>query len=366
MKSAIMKSAITTNQCLLLILSIVVVLFMVWWNKKNTIIEGNFVDDVTTALLAGVNTYTGDDSVLNAVPQWTDILPTAENTVATVTVSKPPDVSYISGDNCNTQSLLRSDYESDICTDYKGNYQTINQKCNALSNKNCGFVSCCVLLNGNKCVAGNANGPTYLTDQGNLIDYNYYKYRGKVYPEGYDFAPTNSYLSNCGKYASNSTNVSKACMMQMFSDAGCSNPSPKALINSDAVYEYSGSSKQSIQKDLISAVKLLKGKMVAGDADSRILCNGADPNNPCDLYNNMNVGISQACMIRMFNDAGCPNKAASNTINNDFALRKSTLNKQNLKTSIAAFTRPIKNLADNSPSGSDAQMKNKLICYGNS
>jgi hypothetical protein len=383
------------KQCFFLGISIVIILAVFYWYKKHRVIEGLFFDDTNEILLynrikdkvVDINNeisstirenaeemknniksaITGKDynnNENNNQPQWNDR--TGQEMIKasdTVTVARRANVSVITADGCNKNSLLKSDYKKDICAENLGDYKTINEKCNALSNTNCNYISCCVLLNGNKCVAGDVNGPTYLTDQGNEIDYDYYKYRGKIYPEGYNFQQSSTYLKNCGKYASNSTNVSEACMLQLFHDAGCPNKNPAALINNKSVYKYSKSSKEYIKKDMENAVKLLKGKMQKDDDDSRILCNGADPTNPCDVFNNSSLGVSRACMLRMFNDAGCPNKKPS-IINEEFVLNYSTLPKKNLKSAINVMTKGHKNVADTGDDGSDAQLKSYSICYG--
>jgi hypothetical protein len=70
-------------------------------------------------------------------------------------------------------------------------------------------------------------------------------------------------------------------------------------------------------------------------------------------------------MIEMFNDAGCPNKLPSNTIDDTFVLNNSTLTKNRLKTYMNFFTEKIKTLADNKDDiGSDINLANRIICYG--
>ena len=293
---------ITKNQCLFLGLTVIILAMFCLYKKNTTIIEGNFVDDVILALDNGVNKYTGltdNKTEDNFITASTD----------TVTIKRRPDVSAIIGDNCSTQSLLSSDYKNDICDKYQGDYETIDKKCKLLANSNCSLTNCCVLLNGNKCVAGNVNGPTYLTDQGNQIDFNYYTYRGKTYPENYDPYEVKSkgYIKNCSMYASNSSNINKACIVQLFNDAGCSNTSPDALINNSTVAAYSEMTLDNVENDMQDAVTFLKGKIKGGSDDSRILCYGKDKKNPCDNFNYNDTGISPDCMIKIFNDAGCPN-----------------------------------------------------------
>lgn len=336
------------------------------YSNDTPTIRNTFVNDVMTALQKGVNTYKGNRRVMNS-PPLPSIDSTSESPASfsdTVTVKKVSDVGAIIGDNCSIQSLLSSDYKKDICLSYAGDFQTINKKCNALANKSCTISPCCVLLNGNKCVAGDVNGPTYLTDQGHTVDYNYYIYRGKTYPENYNPSPSSGYLKHCGMYANNSSNISQACMLQMFNDAGCPNPNPTALINNNTVYEYSLESKKYIQKDLQNAVALLKNNMRKGDDDSRILCNGPDSKNPCDAFNNNSMEVSRECMIKMFNDAGCPNNNPSSFITTDFINNYSSTAKNTLKTLISKEVEPIKRSADKDPRGSDIQLANHLLCYG--
>ena len=69
-----------------------------------------------------------------------------------------------------------------FCESYKGSSGGLNSACGNLTNKNCNATSCCVLTSDKKCVAGNANGPTYNTDNnGKTINLDYYYYQNKCY-----------------------------------------------------------------------------------------------------------------------------------------------------------------------------------------
>ena len=72
-----------------------------------------------------------------------------------------------------------------FCENYRGQSGELNKACDNLTNDNCKSSSCCVLVqgsNGNKCMAGSANGPTYKKDvDGNLISIDSYYYKGKQY-----------------------------------------------------------------------------------------------------------------------------------------------------------------------------------------
>ena len=72
-----------------------------------------------------------------------------------------------------------------FCENYRGQSGELNKACDNLTNENCKSSSCCVLVqgsNGNKCMAGAADGPTYKKDvDGNLISIDSYYYKEKQY-----------------------------------------------------------------------------------------------------------------------------------------------------------------------------------------
>lgn len=289
-------------------------------------------------------------------PQWRDVYGNGVSVPDTVTTGLKPDTSLILVDGCSKRSIMHTDYNDDFCSVYQGDYETIDKKCKALGVDNCSLPSCCVLLNGTKCVAGDANGPTYLTDQGNQIDYYYYLYRDKCYGAGCNDS-SSKYQQRCGKYADNSTNVSQDCMAELFNEAGCTNPNPNFVINDDYVYNNSKSSKKYIQNDLIATAKTLLSEIAKGNQDSRIKCKG-DPNNPCDQFLSSDEGVSKACMIKMYNDAGCPNKVAP-MITNDMVDNYRNTSKDSIKNIIKRATEFLKNEAD-----TGQNPRSIPLCYG--
>jgi len=69
-----------------------------------------------------------------------------------------------------------------FCESYKGSSGDLNTACGKLTNKNCNSTSCCILTSDKKCVAGNADGATYNTDDnGKTINLDYYYYQNKCY-----------------------------------------------------------------------------------------------------------------------------------------------------------------------------------------
>lgn len=166
-------------------------------------------------------------------------------------------------------NVLSSHFKEDICEKYSGDSSKINKKCQELSTENCKLLDCCVLLNGTKCIAGNINGPTFLTDNGLSIDQNYFYYKETCYG---NCEKADSYAKACGEYTPNSTGISKECMIQMFNNYGCSNPSPDALINDNMVKEYRKTTKQYVDNYIKTAVDVIYD---TNTDESLALCNGS-------------------------------------------------------------------------------------------
>ena len=59
------------------------------------------------------------------------------------------------------------------------NPTALNNKCGTLTAANCNATDCCIWANGAKCVAGDANGPTFIN--GVSSDAEYYSYKYKCY-----------------------------------------------------------------------------------------------------------------------------------------------------------------------------------------
>jgi hypothetical protein len=78
----------------------------------------------------------------------------------------------------NTSSILGG-----FCAQHKGDNLKIEEKCNALDVAACASTSCCVLLGGQKCVAGSANGPTNPANYSDfrVVNKDVYYYEGKCY-----------------------------------------------------------------------------------------------------------------------------------------------------------------------------------------
>jgi hypothetical protein len=169
-----------------------------------------------------------------------------------ITISQRIPNPVIISDTCSVKSMIRSEFKEDLCETHAGNFEYINAKCQELSEENCKIPSCCVLLNGKSCVAGDKNGPIY-TD--NDTDFKYYFNKNTCYG---NCDQAQRYSSACGEYVNSSTGISKACMIQMFNNYGCPNRNPDELINDDMVTSYSQTSKQYVENYIKTAVRELK------------------------------------------------------------------------------------------------------------
>ena len=83
-----------------------------------------------------------------------------------------------------TTPIIDAPYlKSGFCEHDKEFPLKIEEKCNSLDANTCSSTSCCVLLGGQKCVAGNSQGPNMKSNYSNfhIKNRDYYYYQGKCY-----------------------------------------------------------------------------------------------------------------------------------------------------------------------------------------
>ena len=87
-----------------------------------------------------------------------------------------------SGDSTQDFAL---DGAKSFCENHRGKSGDLNASCKLLTTDNCKSSSCCVLVqgqNGNTCMAGDVNGPTFKKDKdGNMISMDAYYFQGQKY-----------------------------------------------------------------------------------------------------------------------------------------------------------------------------------------
>ena len=89
--------------------------------------------------------------------------------------NKTPSKNY----NQNSRTNIKVDPAGDFCNTHTGSSHTLIESCGKLTDQNCNLTSCCVMLNGKKCVPGNKDGPTFKTLKGEPIEIDYYYYQNK-------------------------------------------------------------------------------------------------------------------------------------------------------------------------------------------
>jgi hypothetical protein len=98
----------------------------------------------------------------NATAEAEKITPLAGNTVAPTLT--------------NNSFFMGNKFSDPFCAMYSGTSK-LNEQCSVLSEDSCNLTDCCVYVNGTKCMAGNANGPTDKSNFKNDSDYYLYKYQ---------------------------------------------------------------------------------------------------------------------------------------------------------------------------------------------
>ena len=101
-------------------------------------------------------------------------------------------LSKTTGKHTASEYLDMASLAGGICTHYKDQPEKLEEECAKLDKNICGSTSCCVLLGGSKCVAGNAQGPISQLNYGDITVQNrdFYYYKGKCYGNCVSQTPT--------------------------------------------------------------------------------------------------------------------------------------------------------------------------------
>ena len=92
-------------------------------------------------------------------------------------------LSKTTGKHTASEYLDMASLAGGICSHYKDQPEKLEEECAKLDKNICGSTSCCALLGGSKCVAGNAQGPMSKLNYGDVTVQNrdFYYYKGKCY-----------------------------------------------------------------------------------------------------------------------------------------------------------------------------------------
>jgi len=133
-------------------------------------VNGNLVDVVSNAVQGKIVYYQPGSYKYGAtsyVPYYEDSVFLSRATNAIV----------------NTPTYVTSNDGGGFCNKYKDDAIQMEQQCNAINNETCAATTCCVLLGGQKCVAGGQNGPIMKDNYSDFMVANkdFYYYQGKCY-----------------------------------------------------------------------------------------------------------------------------------------------------------------------------------------
>lgn len=175
---------------------------------------------------------------------------------------------------------------------------SLNSKCGALTAESCNQTDCCIFINGKKCVAGDATGPTFKTDNnGEDIDYAYYSYKNMCY--GSCGKGISNAANPCSAYESTDTGISIQCLQRLWAETKCPNT---RYITPTVVESLKDFSKSAI----LDQMKNAKAE------PNYAKCYGGNPANwppPCDRTKDSSAGLSSRCLTKLFKDVGCTNTA---------------------------------------------------------
>ena len=215
-----------------------------------------------------------------------------------------------------------------LVPNYNGKAAQLNSTCSQLTADNCNLTDSCVLVNGKKCMAGDANGPTMNVDNnGQDIDYAYYTYKSECYGTCGTGA---NYANPCSEFANDDTGINKKCVSRMWGQTGCPN---RRYVTDDVADELSSYSKAGI-KSLFKKAKAEENYANCYGPNER------DWPKPCDVYpKDTSKGLSVRCLRKLYNDEGCENERA--VITPMFAKDNELISKSEMKTEFAIYTQGI-------------------------
>jgi hypothetical protein len=133
-------------------------------------VNGNLVDVISNAVQGNIVYYQPGSYKYGAstyVPYYEDSVFLSRSTNAVV----------------NTPTFVTTDGGGGFCNKYHTDPIQLEHHCNAITNETCAATTCCVLLGGQKCVAGTEAGPVMKDNYSDFMIANkdFYYYQGKCY-----------------------------------------------------------------------------------------------------------------------------------------------------------------------------------------
>ena len=242
-----------------------------------------------------------------AARKETSVVTPAQHQQALITTSDTYTLPTLAPSLCQGNSFFRgSKFGDGFCEKYGSNPTTLNNQCNSLTSESCNQTDCCIYINGNKCVAGNAEGPTITTDSnGKDIDYAYYSYKNECY--GSCGKGLKNAANPCTAYTESDSNLSIQCLRRLWAKTKdlhgqkCINT---RYITDEVVNDLKDYSKSAIRDQVFKEYSTMEKHYAK--------CYGKNPNNwppPCDSTTDSSYGLSARCLKKLLKDSGCTNTA---------------------------------------------------------
>jgi len=284
----------------------------------------DILNDVNSRLMAGgIDTATITASLPGFIDQINDMV-TKEAGVFTTTTA-PVDLNTVidttERDKYPGKSFFTgSKFSAGFCPNNSD--RTKGDQCKLLTTENCNQTDCCIVLNGSKCVSGNADGPDVkVDDKGRDIDYAYYSYKNECYGScGKGLAGT---ANPCSGYSDEDTGISEACINRYWKGSTCPNPN---YITPEVV-----ASLQSMNK---AQIQVLFKNLVTDEANYE-KCYGPNEANwpaPCFGTSDGSQNLSGRCLKKLLENSGCVN---TSLIDDAYVLANSAKSKSEMITTFA-------------------------------
>ena len=309
------------GQLIIIICTVILIFLGILWliKNNNTLREGaetNFTDSQAQAFYENIDNQvntTANNLGINITGGKTlaEHLKSVPETIIKVKsiIDKELDVNYDISFNTDIMGVIDTtksacdaennfmygeQFGDSLGPNYQGKVPDLNVKCSELIADTCNLTDNCVWVNGKKCMAGDADGPTLLVDKnGNDIDYAYYTYKNECYGS---CGVGGNYANPCSEFKDGDKGVNAKCIERMWKKTQCPN---SRYVTSDVVNSLINVTKADI-KALFTKAK---------DEDNYANCYGPNEDDwpkPCDKYpKNTSEQISVRCLSKLYKDSGC-------------------------------------------------------------
>ena len=217
------------NVSIVLIITLIIFLGILWWDHTKKIIEGNtgsttyptikMAKDESSSFSAGLmSTVNSALSQAGASPISTKDMNSLFDSLSGIingevtAISEAdakmksdeestPVINTVARKFSNNTFFLGDKFGDAFCKVYT-NPTELASKCTTLTSDNCNATSCCIWVNGSKCVTGSASGPGGLSGMA-TTDVDYYSYKYQCYgscPSDYKRVYGNNGTVSCDRY----------------------------------------------------------------------------------------------------------------------------------------------------------------------